>query len=104
MKEHSSSPAVPMIAMLPFRSEQISHPEFNYDVSVWRSVENLCERQGDSACDTIAGLFYGSAEDNVATFCPRHFYEMHFGADAPYRLTAAAEDRREGGLAATSRR
>lgn len=74
------------LATLPFRSEQRDAPEYNLDVSVWRSDRNLCEHEEKSTCDTATGLYYGSAEDEVTKFCPRHFYEMHYGANAPYRL------------------
>ena len=77
------------IGTLPFRSEQIDDAEANFDVSIWRCSENPCESQGDSPCDTASGISYGSAEDEVTKFCPRHFYEMHFGPGAAYRLVEA---------------
>lgn len=54
--------------------------------------------RGDSARgphgpEPPTGLYYGSAEDDVTKFCPRHFYEMHFGPNAPYRLIDAPEGR-----------
>jgi hypothetical protein len=76
---------VRFLGTLPFRSEQIDDPETTYDVSLWLSDQNQCERQS-SACDTLMGLYYGSAEDDVTRFCPRHFYAMHFGPEAPYRF------------------
>lgn len=88
-------PAGPtLLGTLPLRSEQIDSPEFNYDVSLWASPTNICERRKTSPCDTLCGVYYGSAEDEVTKFCPRHFYEMHFAAGAPYRLTDATEGRR----------
>jgi hypothetical protein len=75
------------VTTLPFRSQQIDDADANFDVSVWRSAENLCELENpDTRCDTVAGLYYGSAEDEVVKFCPRHFYQMHSASGAPYRL------------------
>jgi hypothetical protein len=73
-----------LIATLPFRSQQIGDAEANYDVSVWKG-DLVCEKRTFSPCDT-SGLFYGSAEDEVTKFCPRHFYEMHGGPGPTYRL------------------
>ena len=70
----------------PFRSRQRDEPECHLDVSVWRCSRNVCEDERHSSCDTLTGTYYGSAEDEVTKFCPRHFYEMHFGPRAPYEL------------------
>lgn len=91
MENTATAPAAPsapqFLFMLPFRSEQVGDPDANYDVSVWRSAENVCEdRDGATRCDTASGLYYGSAEDEVTKFCPRHFYAMHAGEHAAYRL------------------
>lgn len=88
MKRHPTSPArgKGFVATLPFRSRQIDDAAADYDVTVWRLPENVCEHQDLGQCDTAAGIYYGSAEDDVARFCPRHFYVLHFGPNAPYRL------------------
>src|SRR2546427_1200859 len=95
MNNNVQSPASPeFVATLPFRSQQITDPDANLDVSVWCSSQNLCECRGETPCDTVGSLYYGSVEDDVAKFCPRHFYEMHLGANAPYQLTSGHEVRR----------
>lgn len=92
LHESPMSSDATLLGTLPFRSRQIDDPDANYDVSQWLSHQNLCEF--DSAeCDTLTGIYYGSAEDEVTKFCPRHFYEMHFGKNAAYRLVAGSGDR-----------
>jgi hypothetical protein len=88
MKKQPTSPARSKgyVATLPFRSRQIDDPAANFDASVWRLPENACEYRDTGQCDTAAGVYYGSAEDDVARFCPRHFYVLHFGPNAPYRF------------------
>lgn len=86
---HETPPAntKEFVGTLPFRSQDVHDPEGNFDVSIWRSTANLCEfARWPTACDALTGLYYGSAEDEVTKFCPRHFYELHAGARAPYRL------------------
>ncbi len=78
------------LGTLPFRSRQRDYPEAHLDVSLWRCSWNVCENEGRSPCDTLAHIYYGSAEDEVTKFCPRHFFEMHYGPDAPYELVDAA--------------
>ncbi len=89
--DNESSPArtTNLLGTLPFRSKLREDPDFHLDVSIWRGTQNVCEWEGVSRCDTLAGIYYGSAEDEVTKFCPRHFYEMHFGPDAPYELVDA---------------
>ena len=72
------------------RSQQRDDVCADYDISVWRSDRNLCECQSSSPCDTIAGVYYGSREDEVTKFCPKHFYELHCGQGAPYRLRSVS--------------
>lgn len=76
------------IATLPFRSQDRFDPASHFDVSVWRAEENRCELADTGQCDTVAGTYYGSAEDDTTRFCPRHFYEAHFRRDAPYVLVS----------------
>ncbi len=81
------------IATLPFRSRlrpEHDPGEPELDAAVWRCSRNVCESEGQSPCDTAAGIYYGSAEDEVTKFCPRHYYEMHFADDAAYRLVDQA--------------
>jgi hypothetical protein len=88
MTTHETSPAETptFIGRLPFRSVKVDEPDCNLDVSVWSCDENICEHRPEGRCDTVAGVYYGSAEDPVTKFCPRHFYDMHDGTDAAYRL------------------
>ncbi len=88
MTTHETSPAQTpkFIGRLPFRSVKVGEPECNLDVTVWLCDENVCEHHLEGQCDTAADIYYGSAEDPVTKFCPRHFYEMHFDTDAAYRL------------------
>lgn len=79
------------LVTLPFRSEQIDDADSNFDVSVWRCTYNCCEMQGFSTCETASGLYYGSAEDEMTKFCPRHYFEMHEGPNAPYQLIDLAK-------------
>jgi hypothetical protein len=84
---HPSSPAEPrLLGTLEARSIQRDDPESNYDISLWRSQENVCEHRDSGVCDIVAGVYYGSREDPVTKFCPRHFYEMHLGPNAAYDL------------------
>lgn len=71
---------------MPFRSVRIAEPDCNLDVTVWHCDENVCERRKDGKCDTTAAICYGSAEGEDTKFCPRHFYERHYGQNAAYRL------------------
>ena len=93
MKKRPSSPARSKgyVATLPFRSQQIDDPAANFDASVWHLPENACEYRDTGQCDTAAGVYYGSAEDDAARFCPRHFYVLHFGPNC------ALPARRSGG-------
>src|SRR5438094_88731 len=86
--ETSPAAAPEFLGTLPFRSQQRDDPESNFDVSAWRCASNICECAHDSPCDSITGIYYGSAEDEVTKFCPRHFFEMHFGPNAAYELTS----------------
>lgn len=83
------------IATLPFRSQDVFDQDSNLDVSVWRAPEEICELRDRSPCDTAAGICYGSREDDVTKFCPRHFYELHFGPNAPYRFVDGSGDHQE---------
>lgn len=74
------------LVTLPYRSEQIDDTESNFDVSVWRCSDNFCEHRGLSNCESVSGLYYGSAEEELTMFCPRHFFAMHAGPNAAYRL------------------
>ncbi len=74
------------LGRLPFRSIKVDEPDCSLDSSLWTCAWNACECEGQSACDTLDGLYYGSAEDPVTKFCPRHYYELHYGTNAAYRL------------------
>ncbi len=92
MKKHPTSPAPSegFVATLPFRSRRIDDAATTDDITVWHLPENICEYRDLGQCDTAAGIYYGSAEDDVARFCPRHFYVRHFGPNAPCRLVDPA--------------
>ena len=92
MKKQPKSPARSngYVATLPFRSRQIDDSSADFDAAVWRLPENVCEYRDNGQCDTAAGIYYGSEEDDIARFCPRHFYVLHFGPNAPYRLVDPA--------------
>jgi len=77
------------IRTLSFRSRIVAahdpdQPE--WDVALWRSAENICQLGDDSRCDDSEGLYYGSADDPLTWFCPRHCYEMHSGPNRGYTL------------------
>lgn len=88
MTTHEPSPAQKptFIGRLPFRSVKADKPDRNLDISVWSCDENVCEHRLEGRCDVVAGIYYGSVEDPVAKFCPRHFYAIHGGTGAAYRL------------------
>jgi hypothetical protein len=88
MTTHETSPAQTptFIGRLPLRSVKVDEPDCNLDVTVWSCDENVCEHRLGGRCDTVAAIYYGSAEDPVTKFCPRHFYETHYGTNAAYRL------------------
>ena len=90
--ETSPAKTKELLGTLPLRSQDRHDWDANFDVSVWRCTgQGWCEWSERSPCDTLIGIYYGSAEDEVTKFCPRHFYEMHYGPDAPYRLVDRGE-------------
>lgn len=74
---------------------QRSDAEYSYDISVWHSPVNICELQDDGGCDTVGGHYYGPTDDHITRYCPRHFYAMHLGTDAPYRFVDGSAGHQE---------
>ena len=81
------------VAQLPFvsrlRSDHSPTDEKpTFDVVIWQSATNICEQRefGFGRCDTGEGLYYGTSDSREPKFCPRHYYEMHFGERASYQL------------------
>lgn len=84
-----------VFTILPFRSQLRAENDPampSLDVGLCRSTNNVCELRGCGRCDTGAGVYYGNPSDPVTWFCPRHWYELHFGPNAAYRLIDAFFD------------
>src|SRR4051812_16338369 len=85
----ATSPDKRFIRVLPFYTKPIvGDPELEIPapVALWKSGKNICEDgRPDSRCDDGEGLYY-TIVGGAAYHCPRHWYEMHNGPDAPARL------------------
>jgi hypothetical protein len=86
-----------LIAELPFHSviDAAHDPDGLPDeVWLWRSPDNSCEHKdgGLGCCDTVTGIYYGTRSPYEPTFCPRHFYALHYEPHAAYHLVDNAAE------------
>lgn len=82
------------IRVIPFYSKPIvGEPELEppMPVALWKCRRNCCEGS-DSRCDDSEGLYYSIAGDAVTFWCPRHWYEAHYGTNAGQRLVDMTDE------------
>src|SRR3954468_20597220 len=96
------------VTMLPFVSQDlmVAEEDLYFEVAVWWSVTNICDENGlgHGRCDTACGLYYGTSDMREGKFCPRHYYEMHFGEKRCYKLLDRTAEEFEADLTAKHER
>src|SRR5205085_167617 len=81
-----------LVAQLPFLSVQKALLPSALEVYLQRSEHNICDaREDGSPCDTASGLYYTWEDEESPALCPRHFYHLHFGRQAPCVLVTKDE-------------